>query len=85
MNNLTAYLQHGKAGEPMRTESLPVEWDTKPKSVRSVSGRNGRWPSVFKVNYLGRWHRVYSDTTIGGSMLYIESKGCKIRVTVKEV
>ena len=50
------YLQHGKAGEPMRTEAVEVREDWRPQKRRGtvVACR-------FMVRYCGRWHRLYSD------------------------
>jgi hypothetical protein len=44
MNNEIGYLQHGKAGEPMRTES-----------VRIKNEYAGRWLAFFE----GKWRRVH--------------------------
>lgn len=57
------YLNHGKPGEPMRTESvdaivLPLPWQERGLSY-TASGYGARIPTRYMIRYLGRWRRVY--------------------------
>ena len=62
---LSAYLQHGKAGGPYRTESVEIE--ERPMSHHAnlrltwtASGYGARIPTPYMVKWLGRWRRVYA-------------------------
>lgn len=62
---LSAYLQHGRAGEPMRTESVPVResvmgWQAAGLTW-TASGYGARIATRYMVQVDGRWRRIYRD------------------------
>jgi len=79
------YLNHGKIGEPMRTEFVehkesPLWWQERGLSF-TASGYGARIPTVYMVKYLGRWRRVYSCCYGNSGTCYIgKSLGGGIRV-----
>lgn len=72
------YLQHGhNTPGPFRTQSVPVRESCYPQPKRGtvVACR-------FLVKYAGRWHRLYSDTSIHhGLPHFIVSRGERIAVS----
>lgn len=60
---LTAYLQHGTQGEPMRTEEVPVKREPMAHHLRGLSytasGYGSRIPTEYMVQVNGKWRRVY--------------------------
>lgn len=71
----TAYLQHGKAGEPMRTESVEVKESELPWQkaglTYTATGYGARIPTRYMVRYQNRWRRVYCRIYSNIGTLYI--------------
>ena len=80
---LTAYLQHGRAGEPMLTESVEIKAVEAPYN-RSRIGYGSKIPSGYMVRYNSRWQRVYSICYSNCSTEYILSKGSRILVQIND-
>ena len=62
---LSAYLQHGKAGGPYRTELVQIEerpmpHHANPRLTLTASGYGARIPTPYMLKWLGRWRRVYA-------------------------
>jgi hypothetical protein len=70
------YLQHGKAGEPMWTESVEAResWMRRPTRRRTVV------PCRFVVKHNSRWHRLYSDSAQAVTH-FINTRDGRIAVT----
>jgi hypothetical protein len=84
-----AYLQHGKAGEPMRTESVevkskPLWWQLNNISF-TASGYGSRIPTTFMVKVDGRWRRVYCAIFSNVGTLFIGKGDNKITVQINEL
>ena len=83
-----AWINHGKAGEPMRTESLEIKEDLLPHHEMGLSytrtGYGSKIPSRFKVKMPGnpRWYRVYSMCFGNASSDYVIIGGESIFVNV---
>lgn len=78
------YLQHGKAGEPMRTERVehretPLYHHTAGLSY-TATGYGPRIPTRYMVRYNGRWMRVYCAIFSNIGTLYIRTKAGDIIV-----
>ena len=75
---MTYYLQHGKAGEPMRTEKVEIK--ERLLSWKRICNTNytGHIPTITMVKYIGHWHRVYSTNS---GTLYILKDNQQIVVT----
>lgn len=65
------FLQHGKAGTPMRTEKVPFKVTATPKQPRTQSGYSEKSPTHLMVKYNNRWRRVYSYCISNTSTLFI--------------
>lgn len=79
---MEAYLQHGKAGEPMRTERLDAVRITEaPKSGVTQTGYGSKLPTPYEVKWNGRWYRVYGICYGNSGSFYIKSRGKRIFVT----
>jgi hypothetical protein len=63
------YLQHGKAGEPMRSEQVPIRYVSWPIA--------GEWQAFFE----GNWRKVYIQV----NRLYIIYQGNKITIQIEGV
>lgn len=74
------FLQHGEAGTPMKTESVPQKTTDTP-NFGSITGYGPKQPTQFMVFWLGRWRRVYCKIWSNVGSLYIIRKGVQIRVT----
>lgn len=72
---LTAYLQHGRAGEPMRTERVEAKESPMAHHVRGLSwtatGYGERIPTACMVRVAGRWRRVYAFQISNAGTLFI--------------
>lgn len=72
---ITAYLQHGAAGEPMRTESVEAKESPLPFHFAGLSwtasGYGERIPTPYMVRVAGRWRRVYACFIANASTLFI--------------
>lgn len=70
-----AYLQHGEAGSPMRTERVERRLEPLPFHKRgqtgTATGYGARIPSVWMVKVEGRWRRVYCYVYSNAGTLYI--------------
>lgn len=70
-----AYLQHGKAGEPMTTEAVEVKEAPMPHHLRGLSwtasGYGERIPTQYMVRVAGRWRRVYAFQISNAGTLFI--------------
>lgn len=75
---LCAYLQHGKAGGPYRTEAVEVKEAPMAHHKAGLSwtatGYGARIPTVYQVKWLGQWRRVYCRIYSNSGTLYIMSK-----------
>lgn len=79
------YLQHGKAGEPMRTEKVAhridlLDWQKRGLSY-TASGYGSKIPTRYKVQWRGRWYRVYCRCYSNIGTCYIVSNGQEIIIT----
>ena len=81
---LEAYLQHGKAGGPYRTESVPVK-ETEAPRFYSASGYGSRIPTEYMVWSASRWRRVYCVCWSNVGSLYIGRGDSKIFVSIDRV
>lgn len=74
---LSAYLQHGKAGGPYRTESVQIEERPMPHHDAGLSytasGYGARIPTPYMVKWLGRWRRVYAACFSNVASYYIRT------------
>lgn len=75
MTALNAYLQHGRAGEPMATESVPaivrpMEWH-KRGLTWTATGYGERIPTQYMVQVRNRWRRVYCYLISNSGTLFI--------------
>jgi hypothetical protein len=72
---MKAYLQHGKAGEPMATESVPVKESPLYAHIHNLSytasGYGSRIPTAYMVQVGNRWRRVYCAIYSNNGTLYI--------------
>lgn len=72
---LSAYLQHGQAGEPMRTESVPVRESIMPWQAAGLTwtatGCGRRIPTPYMIQVEGRWRRVYCFIISNSGTLFI--------------
>lgn len=71
----TFYLQHGRAGEPMRTEAVDAREDWRPQKRRGTVTA-----CRFKVRFNGRWCRLYSDRSLAVPH-FINTQDGRIAVT----
>lgn len=75
MTKLTAYLQHGRAGEPMSTESVEAKESPMPHHAAGLSwtatGYGERIPTTYMVRVEGRWRRVYCYLISNSGTLFI--------------
>lgn len=75
MMKLVAYLQHGRAGEPMATESVEAKESPMPHHERGLSwtatGYGERIPTTHMVRVANRWRRVYAFQISNSGTLYI--------------
>ena len=72
---MNAYLQHGRAGEPMSTESVPVrhvplDWQ-RAGLTWTATGYGERIPTEYQVKVAGRWRRVYAFQISNAATLFI--------------
>ncbi len=78
-----AYLQFGKAGEPMRTLNVDVRRDGQGEKRNSK-----RISSEFQIKYSGKWRRVYR-TEFGPAWAPYPARhfalidGQEVRVTIR--
>ena len=79
--SIEAFLQHGTAGEPMRTESVQVKV-TDPPRCYSATGYGSRLPTRYMVQYLGRWRRVYARCWSNVASYYIGRGDGEVAVTL---
>jgi len=84
-----AYLQFGHATwppTPMQTTGVPVKTTEQPQAGKyNVTGYGPRIPSRYKVQYLGRWRRVYIANYGNSGTAYIGPRGDWIAtVTIDE-
>jgi hypothetical protein len=74
-DNLSAYLQHGTPGGPYLTQKVPARVDLLWWQVEGLSytatGYGGRIPTRYKVQYNGRWRRVYCAIWSNAGTCYI--------------
>lgn len=75
----TAYIQHGKSGEPMRTEKVEVKeallaWQ-KQGLQYTASGYGKRIPTRYMVKTNNRWRRVYCVISSNVGTLYVGTLG----------
>lgn len=72
---ITAYLQHGGAGEPMRTESVEAKESPMAHHLAGLSwtatGYGERIPTPYMIRVAGRWRRVYAFQISNAATLYI--------------
>lgn len=72
---MNAYLQHGRAGEPMRTESVEAKASPMPHHVAGLSwtatGYGERIPTQYMVRVANRWRRVYCYLISNSGTLFI--------------
>lgn len=80
------YLQFGKAGQPMQTVAVPHKEEPMRHHKLGLSftrtGYGTKLPTVYKVQYNGRWYRVYSICCSNVSTEYILVKGERVTVTI---
>ena len=72
---MNAYLQHGRPGEPMRTESVPVrhvplEWQ-RAGLTWTATGYGARIATEHQIQVAGRWRRVYRYQYANAGTLFI--------------
>ncbi|MFU3805811.1 hypothetical protein ACM7G9_09110 [Pseudomonas aeruginosa] len=86
---LTAYLQHGKAGGPYRTERVPVMEQPAEMvpAVRSRTGYGKDLPTPYLIDWEGRRRRVYAVCFSNVASFYIRTNrdtdnGGRIFVTI---
>ncbi|WCO82008.1 hypothetical protein vBPpSSYP_26 [Pseudomonas phage vB_PpS_SYP] len=81
---MEVFLQFGKAGEPMRTVAVPHKQELMKHHHLELSftrtGYGSKIPSMYKVQYQGRWYRVYSICYSNVSTEYIVVKGERVTV-----
>jgi hypothetical protein len=81
---MEVFLHFGKAGEPMRTVAVPHKEEPMPHHKAGLSytrtGYGSKLPSMYKVQYNGRWYRVYSIYYSNVSTEYIVVKGERVTV-----
>lgn len=86
--NISAWINHGKAGEPMLTENLEIKESLLPHHKMGLcytaSGYGSKLPTRFKVKMPNnpRWYRVYSVCYSNVSSEYIIVGGEKITVNI---
>ncbi|WP_426050365.1 hypothetical protein [Brevundimonas sp. SL161] len=72
---MIGYLQHGRAGEPMRTERVEAKESPMPHQVAGLtwtaSGYGERIPTAYMVRVVGRWRRVYCYVFSNSGTLFI--------------
>ena len=72
---IKAYLQHGRAGEAMATESVEAKesplWFHLRGLSYTASGYGERIPTPYMVRVAGRWCRVYAFCISNASTLFI--------------
>lgn len=75
------FLQHGRPGEPMRSEKVPHKIQERGWKRCRLYG--SKIPMRWMVLFNGRWHRVYAKS-IGNSVTLFIGKNVSygIRVTV---
>lgn len=75
MSTLKAYLQHGTAGGPYRTEEVPVKESPMPHHELGLSwtasGYGSKIPTEYMVNVNGKWRRVYCKIYSNSGTLFI--------------
>lgn len=69
-----AFIKHGKAGEPMRTEQVAYQEREAPRSGQTASGYGSKLPTRHMVHYQGRWRRVYAICYSNCATLYIRGR-----------
>ena len=72
---MKAYIQHGNANTPMRTESVECRietflWQDKGLSY-TASGYGSKIPTKYQVKHNNRWKRVYCRIYSNIGTLYI--------------
>ncbi|AEG53163.1 hypothetical protein [Sinorhizobium meliloti] len=76
---LKAYLQFGKAGEPMQTVSVPVKesplWFHDKGLQQTASGYGLKLATPYMVKWNGRWRRVYCCQISNAGTCYIGKPG----------
>jgi hypothetical protein len=85
-----AYLQHGKAGGPYRTERVavklaPMAHHKNPRLTYTASGYGARIPTEYMVWSVGRWRRVYCRIYSNNGTLYIGRGDAQIIVSIDRV
>lgn len=82
--SLQTFLQFGKTGEPLQTIAVPHKEEMMHHHKAGVTftrtGYGSKIPTVYKVQYNGRWYRVYSICYSNVSTEYILVKGEKVTV-----
>jgi len=81
---MEVFLKFGKAGTPMQTVAVPYKEEPMPHHTAGLSytrtGYGSKIPSLYKVQYQGRWYRVYSVCYSNVSTEYIVVKGERVVV-----
>lgn len=76
---MKAYLQFGKAGEPMQTVSVPVKKSILPWQEQGLqqtaSGYGRKLTTPYMVHWEGRWRRVYCCQISNAGTFYIGKPG----------
>lgn len=72
---ITAYLQHGQAGEPMATEAVEAKESPLGFHLRgqtyTATGYGERIPTPYMVKVQCRWRRVYAFCISNAATLFI--------------
>lgn len=66
-----AYVQFGKAGEPMQTVSCELAITPQPKTPRTASGYSQKAPTEYVLKLEGKWRRIYSFCISNTATLFI--------------
>lgn len=80
MKNLKAFLQHGGAGKPMRTEEVEVRKDEGP--VHDAVRRSCYWVRGRGESVSRRWQRVRFAKRLGRHYIRLHVDGAPERVWV---
>lgn len=72
---MQAFLQFGRAGEPMQTVGVPVRETEAPRSGQTQTGYGSKLPTPYMVQWEGRWRRVYAACYGNAASHYIGRPG----------
>ena len=71
MSERKAYVQFGKAGEPMQTIACELKITGRPKPFRNQSGYSRKTPTDLMLKLNGKWRRIYAYQMSNAVSLFI--------------